>query len=69
MHARKSLLFSNERPWVEKDMGSFDEAEICELVGLFILSSLEKRFGRDKIGLCRDDGLAIFKDHKRKARR
>ena len=69
MHASKSLLFSNEWPWVKKDssttfdvsMGSFDGAEICELVGLFILSSLEKRFGRDKIGLYRDDGLAILK--------
>ena len=38
-------------------MGSFDGAEICELIGLFILHSLENRFGK-KIGLYRDDGLA-----------
>ena len=41
-------------------MGSFDGAEICELVGLFILSILTKRFGKNCIGLYRDDGLAII---------
>ena len=69
MHARKFLLFSNERPWVKKDssptfdvsMGSFNGAKICKLVGLFILSNLEKRFRRHKIVLYRDDGLAILK--------
>jgi hypothetical protein len=38
-------------------MGSFDGAEICELVGLFILNHLGKRFGKENIGLYRDDGL------------
>jgi hypothetical protein len=42
-------------------MGSFDGAEICELVGLFILNNLGKRFGKENIGLYRDDGLAIIK--------
>ena len=42
-------------------MGSFDGAEICELVGLFILNHLGKRFGKENIGLYRDDGLAIIK--------
>jgi hypothetical protein len=42
-------------------MSSFDGAEICELVGLFILNHLGKRFGRENIGLYRDDGLAIIK--------
>ena len=36
-------------------------AEICELVGLFILNHLGKRFGKENIGLYRDDGLAIIK--------
>ena len=42
-HCRKSLLFSNSDAWVKKDgnlfdvtMGSFDGAEICELVGLYL---------------------------------
>ena len=42
-------------------MGSFDGAEICELVGIFILNHLGKRFGKENIGLYRDDGLAIIK--------
>jgi hypothetical protein len=48
-HARKSLLFGNGELWTKKygsnslfdvTMGSFDGAEICELVGLFILNHL-----------------------------
>ena len=42
-------------------MDSFDGAEICELVGLFILNHLGKRFGKENIGLYRDDCLAIIK--------
>ena len=40
-------------------MGSYDGAEICELVGLFILSHLGKSFGKENIGLYRNDGLVI----------
>ena len=42
-------------------MGSNDGAEICELVGLFILNNLGKSFGEKNIGLYRDDGLAVIK--------
>lgn len=66
-HTRKSLLFSNGKAWTKQNttnsfdvtMGSYDGAEICELVGLFILSKLRVRFGT-KIGLYRDDGLAAI---------
>ena len=40
-------------------MGSYDGAEICELIGLFILNSLQELFGKD-VGLYRDDGLAVL---------
>lgn len=30
-------------------MGSYDEAEIDELVGLFILSNLTKKLGKDNV--------------------
>ena len=43
-------------------MGSYDGAEICELVGLFILNHLGKKFGKKNIGLYRDDGLAVIKN-------
>ena len=64
--ASKSLLFHKNRTWSKRNtdttfdvtMGSFDGAEICELVGLFILNSLEERFGKN-VGLYRDDGLAV----------
>ena len=42
-------------------MGSFDGAEICELVGLFILTKLEEKFGKENVGLYRDDGLEVIK--------
>jgi hypothetical protein len=70
-HARKSLLFGNGKLCMDKKdgsnslfdvtMGSFDGAEICELVGLFILNHLRTRFGKGNIGLYRNDGLAIIK--------
>ena len=41
-------------------MGSFDSAEICELVGSFLLSKIAPVCGND-IGLYRDDSLAAFK--------
>ena len=44
-------------------MGSHDGAEICKLVGLFILSRQGKtfKFGKENLDLYRDDGLAIIK--------
>ena len=70
MHARKSLLFDKtSTAWVKKGnnnmfdvtMGSFDGAEICELVGLYILNILSSKYHvNGSIGLYRDDGLAAF---------
>ena len=41
MHASKSLLFNNNSTWIKKNgslfdvtMGSYDGAEVCELVGI-----------------------------------
>jgi hypothetical protein len=41
-------------------MGSFDGAEVCELIGLFALNTLAKKFGKENIGLYRDDGLSLI---------
>ena len=69
MHSRKSLLFDSNSAWIKKNnssfdvtMGSYDGAEVCELVGLFILNGLSSEYGKESIGLYRDDGLAIFKN-------
>ena len=40
-------------------MGGYDDAEVCQLVGTFILSKLGNIIGKKNTGLCRDDGLVI----------
>ena len=40
-------------------MGSFDRAEICELVGTYILATMPARYDKKNIGLSRDDGLMV----------
>ena len=47
-------------------MGSFDGAEICELVGLYIQSKLKKILPKSNFGLYRDDGLALLRNLNRK---
>ena len=41
-------------------MGSFDGAEVCELIGLFLLHKLSKKGVKD-VGLYRDDGAGALK--------
>ena len=70
MQARKSLLFSGNEEWIRSKndgrtevfdvtMGSYDGAEVCELVGLYLLNQIKSRIDDVDIGLYRDDGLAI----------
>ena len=40
---------------------SVTTAQRCELVGLFILNSLAEKYGKDYVGLYRDDGLILLK--------
>ena len=69
-HCRKSLLFSDYKTWKKKStgscfdvtMGSFDGAEICEQVGLYIQSKLEKILPKANFVLYRDDGLALLRN-------
>ena len=42
------------------DMGTYDGTEICELVGLYLLSKLETLLGKGRVGLYRDDGLSAI---------
>ena len=59
---KKTTLYSKNVPWCKSSsdfdvtMGSFDGAETCELVGLFLLSQLSHL--SVNVGLYRDDGLA-----------
>ena len=43
-------------------MGSFDGAEVCELVGVYILCFLAKLIKKEDCSLYRDDGLLIFRN-------
>ena len=60
-------MFYDGNPWVKKDTlqhfhvteGSFDGAEICELVGLYLLNQLKDIITNGSIGVYRDDGLAV----------
>ena len=53
----KLFPINHGRPWIKNNnsnlfdvtMGSYDGAEICELVGLFILNHLGKKFGKKNI--------------------
>ena len=61
---KDSLLFDRGTAWVKKgdksfdvSMGSWDGAETCDLVGLFLLSQLKHLPAN--LGLYRDDGLGV----------
>ena len=68
-HARQSLLFRGNEQWMKKNgeglfditMGSFDGAEACEIVGLYLLDKLSSLLGKDNVGLYRDDGLGAVR--------
>ena len=45
-----------------ENMDIYDDAEICELVEIFILKSLEDKIDKQGIGLYRDDGLMILRN-------
>ena len=40
-------------------MGSSDGAEMCELVGLYLLNKIKPLLGSNNVGLYRDDRPAI----------
>ena len=67
--ARKSLLYYIDKRWVKKgernfdiSMDAYDGAEVCELIGIFILPLLSKHINENHIGLYRDESLAILKN-------
>ena len=71
MNARKTLLFHHEEPWMKMNakegfdipVGCHDGAEICELVGTFILNKINPiMHEQNNVGLYRDDGFGIFRN-------
>ena len=43
-------------------MGTYDCAEVCELVGTFLLEKISEICNKCDIGLYRDDSLAVFRN-------
>ena len=66
--SRKLLLFYLEQTWKKKEssscfdvtMGSYDEAELCELIGIFTQSVLQDITNKEAMSLYRDDGLMVL---------
>lgn len=64
-HSRKSFLFNDQYVWKKKSndsffdvtMGSYDGAEICELVGIYLTNLIKNKLPMLNFGLYRDDGL------------
>ena len=68
MHCRKSFLFFNGDMFVKKnnadfsvEQGSFDSAEVSELVGQFILFHMSKLIPKEQNGIYRDDAIMVLK--------
>ena len=66
LESRKSFLVQNGHFWTKRQspdfdvlMGGFDSAEICDIVGLFLLSELEEQNLNAEFGLFKDDGLSV----------
>ena len=71
-HCRQSFLFCDGESWTKLGtenfnvpMGLYDGAEICELVGLYLLHKLtsgkDAIFEKGKVGLYRDNGLSLIR--------
>ena len=68
MAARKSFIYDGKSLWVKQNnpnfdvtMGSWDGAEVCEIVGLYLLNKLvniKQIFNKNEVGIFRDDGLS-----------
>lgn len=69
-HYRNSGLFQNGEAWIKTSgngafdvpQGSFDSAEVSELMSLYIFNKINEIFHVDSHGLYRDDGLMIVLD-------
>ena len=50
----------NSNSYFDVAMGSFHGAEICDLIGLYLLDKVNTATGLSNIALCRDDGLEVI---------
>ena len=68
-NARQQVITWGNQVWAKKSgnfdvsMGSFDGAECCDIIGLFLLYHLKRSFPEEDLGLYRDDGLGTTTKH------
>ena len=75
MQARQTLLFHEGYPYLKQSvnedfdlpMGSYDDAVVCKLGGLFLLNKLSHVIDKSSVGLYREDGLGVFNSFMTKA--
>ena len=66
-HARESLQFNGGDTWMKKDglfdmkMGTYDVAEVCELVGTFLLDKISVKYDKNSMGLIVMTGCQYLK--------
>ena len=64
-----SLLYYNDELWVKMGeinfdvtMGAYNRAEVCGLIGSFMLSLLSKHNNKNHVGLYKDDSPSILQN-------
>ena len=61
----QSLLYYENEAWVKQSglfdvtMGAYMGAQVCDLVGLYLLHQIDLKFPLLRLGLYRDDGLGV----------
>lgn len=79
IHSSKTILFDGNEPFTKRKgnenfgapVGCFHEAEVCELVGTYMLSQINTVFENKNVSLYREHELGIleiFQDLKLKKR-
>ena len=64
------MLFNSKEPWLKKSgneefgvsIGCYDGANVCKLVGVFILHLLKTLMRKENVGLYRDNGQGILRN-------
>ena len=54
-HTRKSIFYNEGKPWIKKQsynsQVTHDGAEVCELIGIFVLGLIGNKYNPNNIGL------------------
>ena len=62
MKENHGLKIKKQSNHVDVTMVFYDGTEVCEFIGLFMLSLLGNKYNPNNTGLYRDDRLTVFKN-------